>query len=170
MPDTDDEFPPYRRLMPPEPTPEDEICGCDGRPPLKLMFDLGYNPLHCVLCNCEIRPESIDWPDAQVREIARWCGLYRSILELWLDSGEYEAWADTELSNIGSYLNRTGLALVPEINARRRCYYHLHQSSEGEEFKPLANCPQCGQTLSVKEDWAHSSGTCDQCLILVHGE
>ena len=51
----------YVRLRPPAPTPADELCSCPQGTPTKLMSagGLGFNPLHCLRCNLEVRPERI---------------------------------------------------------------------------------------------------------------
>ena len=41
------------KLLPPETTPDDEICQ-HRETSIKLMSALSYNPFHCMKCNLEI--------------------------------------------------------------------------------------------------------------------
>src|SRR4051812_6185298 len=100
----------YDKLRPAGPTPADELCGCAGSPPVKLMHALSANPVHCLDCNLEVPPERLELTVELVAAIASWRSVYGAIDWLWLDSGSYEEWAYGELADLSSAANRRGLA------------------------------------------------------------
>ena len=63
-----------------------------------LRDALGENPLYCVACNGEVAPERIGFDERLAEDIACWLSLHRSLYQLWLDSGEYENWAEKKAS------------------------------------------------------------------------
>lgn len=65
----------YFKLRPPKPTLADELCRCVGRTPIKLMYALSYNPIHCMGCNLEVPPQSLTLSEPLVEEIADWCSI-----------------------------------------------------------------------------------------------
>ena len=119
---------PYLKLRPPPATPFHELCHCPGHPAIKLMCALNYNPLHCLDCNLEIEPASLPLPVQLVESIAAWRSSYDAIDRLWLESGEYEAWAKAQLSDITSPINVGGMRLRAQLDVVRRCYLWYFQA------------------------------------------
>lgn len=158
---------PYFKLRSPPPTPEDEICDCEGTRPIKLMQALSSNPLHCIDCNLEVAPESLAISGSLVEEIAAWRSVYSAMELLWLDSGAYEKWASREMSDLKSPVNQRGLALREKLEAIRRCYYSYHQDETAEGFEPLTHCPACAQPLSEYADGIHPQLICESCSIVL---
>ena len=76
------------------------------------MYALTYNPVHCVDCNLEISIHRLRLSRALVSSIAHWGQVYGGVYWLWLDSGEYEAWASKQLDDVSSPVNRKGLGLA----------------------------------------------------------
>src|SRR5512137_808804 len=101
----------YFKLQPPLPTPDNELCKCVGNKPIKLICDLGYNPLHCLECNLEIPLKTLILSEELIDAISAWRDVYSALDRLWLDSGEYEGWAKGQLVDISSPVNQRGLAL-----------------------------------------------------------
>src|SRR5262245_20459786 len=124
----------YSKLRPPEPTPEDELCRCAGRPPIKLMQALSYNPIHCMDCNLEVPPQFLALSDSVVEEIAHWCSMAGALEHMWLESGAYEGWARDQLSDIASPVNQLGLNLRSVLATTCRCYYWYFQDEAAEDF------------------------------------
>ncbi len=84
------------------------------------MFTLGENPIHCMRCNLEIRPEELQLTASMVDSVVQWRDMWGSIYKLWLDSGAYEEWAAIQLTNPASPANQQGIALneqLAEMNA-----------------------------------------------------
>src|SRR5256885_13543351 len=98
------------QLRRPPPTPADEICKCVGVKPIKLKYAFSYNPLRCIDCNLEIEPESLALEREMIQSIAYWRSLYAAINSLWLASGEYAEWAESQLADISSPVNVAGMA------------------------------------------------------------
>ena len=163
------ENPDYSRLYPPGPTPGDEICSCPGNPPIKLMDALGYNPIHCINCNLEVRPESLQIETKLIESIANWRKLHAAIYWLWLDSGEYEEWATSQLQNIHSQVNTRGRTIQRELNKIRRCYYYYFQDTIEAGRPPISNCPDCGKGVNVRTSRIGPVLVCEACSIVAQG-
>ena len=157
--------PPFWKLLPPSPTPDDELCRCTSTPPLKLMCALAYNPLHCLHCNLETRLETLGLNEELSEKLAFWRTVYAAIDDLWLDSKEYEAWAERELSNIESPVNKRGRALIGEVSEIRKCYYWCFQGR-----KAPTSCPLCHRILTEykKGPFADSfpQRVCEHCCLV----
>lgn len=159
---------PFWKLRPPEPTPEDEICGCEGTPPIVLQPHLSSNPLTCTVCNLEVPPERIGFSAKLAEALASWQSFHDCFEYLWLDSGEFERWAKAQLCDIDSPVHRRGLGLREQLSRFRPCYYWWFQDSgaEDEDFVPLAECPKCGgqlRELGNRFGWL----ACEACWIVV---
>ncbi len=161
---------PYIRLRPPPETPLDEICTHESTTPIKLMSALGENPLHCVICNLEIKPESLNLSVGLINRIAGWRDVYNAIDHLWLDSREYEAWALDQLINMSSPVNQHGLTLRSDLNSIRRCYYWYFQDQSADGFQPVTNCPNCQAPLTLFKAGIFMQLICEQCSIITVGE
>jgi len=139
----------YYRLRELGPTPEDEVCSCLPGSPIMLMSVLGRNPMHCLDCNLEVEPGTLPLPEGMVDGVAHWSWVAGAIHDLELDSGPYEQWAQTELSNLGSPINREGLVLRSQLDPVRRCYYTLFQPLAEIGFAVPEACPICEGAFTV---------------------
>jgi len=161
---------PYFKLKPWPPTSEDELCSYDGEPPIKLMSALGENPLHCMNCNREVRPEDLAIPSETVEAIAAWRSIYDALDRLWLSSGEYEGWAAEQLSNMQGQVNVDGRSVQQQLDNLRRCYYRYFQDQSAEDYEPLARCPNCGELLADYTEGSFLQRVCEACSIVVVAE
>jgi hypothetical protein len=159
----------YFNLRPPLPTPPEEICSCPGFPPIKVMYALSYNPLHCMNCNLEVDPTTLGLSSELAEAIAYWRSMYGAIDALWLASGEYEEWALTQLSDVSNPLNREGREIQTDLNLIRRCYYWYFQDQSADDYEPLAACPSCGAQLTLYDAGIFEQRICDVCSIVVPG-
>ena len=158
----------YSKLRPPEVTPKKEICSCKNRTALKLMGSiLFYNPIHCVDCNLEIKPESLKLNQKVIDEIANWSRLYGAIDHLWLDSGDYKKWAKKELTNIESSVNQLGLSTNKLLNKFHKSYYFYFQDDSVEKYKPLKQCPNCHKKLDEISNDKFTQRYCNKCKIIM---
>jgi predicted nucleic acid-binding Zn ribbon protein len=159
----------YFKLKPPAPTPEDEICKCADKPPIKLMSALTYNPMHCMNCNLEVLPQELGISEKVAECIANWRRVCDAIYMLWLDSGDYEDWAKSQLQDLTGQVNRTGRQSQTELNKIRRCYYALFEDSGNLESEPTLNCPDCKKTLQEYKHGKFSGQwlTCEDCFVVV---
>lgn len=161
---------PYSKLRPTRPTPPDDLCGCQGEPPVKLMYTLTSNPIHCVNCNLEVPLERLGWAMNQCDAIAHWVFSYGAIYHLWLASGSYEAWAKAQLCDIGLPMNRAGLELCHMLTPVRHCYFWYFQDQSDDDFIPLSQCPKCQGALAVYSAGIFEQRRCEQCQIIMVGE
>lgn len=128
------------------------------------MQALSSNPLHCMDCNLEVRPEPLGLKDDQILSIAQWSAVYRALDALWLDSTEYESWSERELSDIHSPVNVRGLEIQKSLNQERPCYYWLFQTARPELLRA---CPLCGQDLIRRSKPSFMACfTCENCRIV----
>jgi hypothetical protein len=159
---------PYRKLRYPEPgkTPDDEVCRCEGRPPLILLAALDPNVIRCLMCQGEVPPERIKLPLALADAIANRAQLALAVEALWLDSQEYEAWAQKELEDPTSPMNVRGREVRAGLEVVHRSYYWLHRDTEARG--QTAKCPICGVQLRVYERGTRDAlYVCDACSIVM---
>jgi predicted nucleic acid-binding Zn ribbon protein len=157
---------PYEALRPEAATPVNELCTCDGRPPIVLQDHLSRNPMSCLKCNLEIPPERLGISSELARGIANWRNLYRAFDVLWLDSGDYEDWAREQLEDPNGRVVVMGLELVDKLNQYVRAYYWWFEDASEDDFVPLSQCPRCDGSLDKRFDCF----VCEKCSIMVHKE
>lgn len=159
----------YARLQPPEPTPPHESCGCVDAPPIKLMSALSYNPICCMSCNLEVRPDLLGLSESVVAAIANWRQIHDSLYLLWLDSGEYENWAKAQLLDLSGQVNVAGRKCQASLNGIRKCYYWLFSDNETPDGELMSHCPDCGRRLSAYEHGTFKGQwlTCEDCMLAV---
>ncbi len=118
------------------------------------------------MCQGEVAPERIKLPPALADAIAKWAGVALAIEALWLDSQEYEAWAQKELEDPISAMNVRGREVRAGLEAVHRSYYWLHRDMEAQG-QP-AQCPICGVQLRVYERGTRDAlYVCDACSIVI---
>ena len=80
---------------------------------------------------------------------------------IWLDSGEYEAWAAALLADAQGQVNRRGRGIVARLNAIVPAYYWWFEDAD----LPLTVCPVCWGPLAEYE--GRNFRVCAACRILV---
>jgi hypothetical protein len=158
-----DSHDPYWKLRVPEGTSEEDLCGCDGTPPLLLQAHLAFNPIVCASCEREVEPERVGFGAELANRIYEWQTFHDCFYILWLDSREFEQWAKAQLRDPGSPVNTRALEVVEELNQFRRTYYWWFRDEGALDDELSAACPRCGKAMST--DWGHR--ICEQCSILV---
>jgi len=160
---------PYLKLRPLPPTHEDEICACTSVTPVLLQPHLSSNPLSCARCNLEVPPDRIGFDGALADELAYWRQFHDCFYFLWLDSGEFEVWAKTHLSDPSSVVNSLGLDLASRVSNFRRCYLWWFQDEGADDWVPASKCPRCAEVLELRFKGERPQGgslaVCDQCSI-----
>ena len=139
----DNETDPYWRLRPWSATPEEEVCHCPLGVGVMLRDGLTKNPLFCVDCAGEVPPERLGFDISFAQEIANWLSVYDSLYRLWLDSGEYEAWAAARLADPLGQVNRRGREIVGRLNDTVPAYYWWFEDADSQEAEPMRCCPVC---------------------------
>ena len=162
MADTRD---PYWKLRPEPPTPEAELCRCADAPPLLLQPHLSANPLCCVACNLEVPPERVGLPERLADQLAGWRVFHDCFYLLWLDSGEFEAWAKAQLEDPASPVNTRGRELVAALGELGPTYYAWFEDAGAEGGEPLRRCPVCEGALVER----YARRLCEGCAIAVSG-
>jgi hypothetical protein len=150
---------PYFKLRPRGPTPAEECCRCTQISAVYLAHVLSENPIHCATCRGEVAPEEIGFDEGTTESIARWNTIFGAIYSLWLDSGTYEAWAESELRNRDSMINRDGM-LVREALAR---YVPTSYLWFWNGSRPTS-CPSCSSSDLLDQGQLH---LCQQCWVSV---
>ncbi len=134
------------------------------------MYALGYNPIHCMNCNLEVRPERFDLDTDLIEAISYWRWIYGAVDALWLASGSYEQWAKDQLSDITSEVNREGRAVQGRLNDLHHCYYWYFQDQSADDFHPISHCPFCGNPLLAYTSGIFPQLVCENCMIATVGE
>ena len=139
-----------------------EFCDCQTVDHLLLVYTLTDNPIHCFTCKGAVDPETISLSDEQVYQVFTWQNQFRSLYDLWLDSGEYEDWAKTQLLKPNGQVNVTGLATTATLSKLIPTYYWwFHDESDPAPRE----CPSCHGTLG--QPTRHGHGQCDSCRIII---
>jgi hypothetical protein len=139
-----------------------ERCECTSVSGLLLVYLFTRNPIHCSACRKEIDPERLGLTTSEVEEIASYMNVYASLYDLWLDSGEYEAFAKAKLIDPKGQVNRNGMALAEKLSSRWPSYYWwFYDTDDGTP----AHCPSCSGVLGKSLRWG--TGTCDHCHVIV---
>ena len=151
------------------PTPEDEFCTCPDGTPIKLMWALGPNPIRCLRCNGEVRPERLSLSVSEVSAVGEWSAVAGAIEMLELDSGAYEEWARRQLLDPQSPVNIDGREVVAMLNEKERCYFWFFQQQSDDDFVPLSTCPYCGEPLTRYDDGIFPQLLCEKDSFVVVG-
>ena len=153
---------PYRLLGPFDHTSED-MCACDSRSTLILRESMTPNPLTCGSCFGEVLPEWVHLPHELVQPIAQWRELHRALYALWLDSGEYESWAVSRLSDPSGSVHVRGRELTAQLSTLGTpCYYWWFRA---DSDIPVAGCPICQAAVSP---WpGRSVSFCEICRVII---
>jgi hypothetical protein len=139
-----------------------EACGCPSVEALVLVDLLTDNPLHCQRCRNEVDPERLKLTVEETEAVARWFSVASALYRLWLDSGEYEAYAKDRLLDPNGSVNRVGLAVARALSAKisTRLWF-FHDEADGVP----THCPVCRQPLDCDVEWG--SGACRFCGLQV---
>jgi hypothetical protein len=120
----------------------------------------------CTKCNGEVPPERIGFDAGLAQGISYWLALEQSLDFLWLDSQDYEEYAQKQLMDPMGRVNRMGIELAGDLSAFRRCYLKWFQ---GEDNEVPDSCPNCSGALTVKFEGERPQGgplwVCDVCSI-----
>ena len=164
---------PYWKLRPPPPTPDDEICTCPSATPVLLVSTLSPNPLSCARCNLEVPPERIGFDASLADALASWRDFHDCFFLLWLDSGEFEEWAKSQLLDPSSVVNTRGLGLAAKVNTVRRCYLYWFQDETDPHWVEPRECPLCSAELEARFEGERPEGgtlyVCEHCSIALAG-
>lgn len=141
---------------------EIEKCSCENITGILLVDILTDNPIHCFNCKNEIDPEVLKLDDKLVDEIANWYQAFQALYALWLNSGEYEAYAKKKLLDRNGQVNKGGMAVAQKLSAYYPTYYWWFCDTDNGE--PSA-CPNCSRDLDLEVKYG--TGKCDSCNVAV---
>jgi len=150
---------PYSMLRPYGSTPIEECCSCEQLHEVYLAHKLGENPVHCLRCRGEVAPERVGLDVDTAEMIARWNSLYGAVYALWLNSGEYESWAENELLQKSSFANRQGLLVrkkLAELIPTKYLWFWM-------EDRPTS-CPACGEPFANMQSVPFVCSSCEVCV------
>jgi hypothetical protein len=150
---------PYVRFRLDGSTATNERCCCRQLTTAYLAHVLTVNPIHCAFCRGEVAPERIGFDIRTAESIAQWNTMYGAVYALWLDSGPYETWAESELLSPDSPINASGLQAREQLSKYIPCGYLWFW----KEKRP-AQCPVCGLSLRRTEG-THLA--CTACAVYV---
>ena len=139
-----------------------EACECDAVEGLLLIDLLTDNPLHCDKCKREVDPERLTLTVEETELVARWFGAASALYRLWLDSGQYEAYAKAQLTDPNGQINRVGLGVARQLSTRIPTRLWFFRDTDDEE---PTRCPVCDSALDTEVRWG--VGRCPRCPVLV---
>ena len=149
----------YKKLRP---NTEIEACECASVKGIFLVDLLTDNPLHCEFCRKEVDPERLKLTAEETDSVASWFATASSLYWLWLDSGEYEAYAKARLLDPNGQVNRDGLELAQALSAKIPTrFWFFSDTDDGEP----THCPICRNGLDRDVKWG--TGKCVGCRIHV---
>jgi predicted nucleic acid-binding Zn ribbon protein len=122
--------------------------------------------VHCTRCNLEIRPDELGFTTKLVDEVASWRGVWGSIYDLWLDSGEYESWATKELSDLNSPANQRGRAVVKRLAQLNPCYFQVFENETSDDWSPVTRCQVCSRPVERHAPGRFVHQACHECRLL----
>lgn len=128
---------------------------------LMSLGGLGFNPLFCMVCRGEVDPESLGLDQEEVDSIANWRSVYGAVDALELHSGDYEAWAQSELQRISSPINAQAFEVIRMLTRHRPAYFNFWQGDNVYE-----SCPVGGDPLRPV-DGAPGRAVCDEHRVVV---
>jgi len=150
-------------------TEDDWYCRHDCWKTLILECNtlLRTSPLICGECRGLVGTYRIITDDHSAKKLWTWDGLYSSIAGCWLYGGPYEAWAEKELSDVHSKLNKMGMEIAGIIGRNNNCtvLYFLHSTTDA----PYSCCPRCHGNLD-RLPGINNKGYCPKCSIVVCAE
>jgi len=125
-----------------------------------LVDLLTDNPLHCGFCRREVDPERLQLSAEETEQIAHWFSAVSALYRLWLDSGEYEAYAKGRLLDPKGQINVKGLEIAETLSLKLPT--KLWFFSDTDDGEPT-HCPICGSKLDNKVKWG--TGCCESCRV-----
>lgn len=131
---------------------------------LLLVDLLTDNPLHCDFCLKEVDAERLQLTLVETEAVASWFSAADALYKLWLNSGEYEAYAKNCMLDPTGQVNRDGLALAKMLSSKIPTRLWFFSTTEDGEPRP-SQCPICLKTLDPDVKWG--TGMCEVCLIHV---
>ena len=151
----------YAKLKAPKPTDPAEQCKCTGKTPIKLVLEPGFNPMRCVACGKEVAPDGLKLSVNQAESAATWQASAAGIYNLWLAAGEYQSWAERQMTDISSPINVDARKLAEDLNPLRRCYFAWNVGEDA-----MAQCPRCGAETAAVTSSAGPHAACEECSII----
>jgi hypothetical protein len=147
---------PFSKLRPRPATPAEDCCSCTELRSVYLAYVLTENPIQCLSCRGEVAPERIGFDSETAELIVSWNTIYGSIYALWLDSGEYESWAETELLRKDSPINVRGLTARRKLSQYIPTKYLWFWNGS----RPV-QCPVCSSQLSSVDGERVACSSCE---------
>jgi hypothetical protein len=141
---------------------EDEICRCDGQARVLLRYQFSEFPVSCMECVGQMMPSAFELKEELAMALVRWRTTYAALYDLWLSSGDYEAWARAALLDPIGEVNREGLALARELSEQRATYYWWFEDTETPS---IGGCPVCGGELTPHA--LRQFRLCERCGIAI---
>jgi hypothetical protein len=139
-----------------------ERCVCPQRTRLVLVDALTDNPIHCFECRKEVDAQLLELDEHTVDQLASWFHSFKALYALWLNSGEYEAYAKVCLLDANGQVNLEGMAIASKMsNLRRTYYWWFHDSDDGVP----THCPNCAAPLDGELKFG--TGKCDVCNVVM---
>lgn len=147
---------------------DDYYCTHDDWESLTLICDYrcGLSPVVCNQCRGQVARYRLGSGD--VEGLYRWDLQYAHLESLSMIVSEYEDWADDELSNVDSEINRLGISLAASMASAIGCEVLCFLATNEEQTH--TQCPRCNGPLESRSLIPAWDACCRTCGIATSGE
>jgi hypothetical protein len=139
---------------------KNRVCACKDWPSFLLSPDpLGhFSSVVCGECLTPIPPYKL--PDDLM--VTSWENIYEHVYLIWLESRTLESWAEAQLGDYNSDLNREARRILGRLRKFRPvpAYYMIWS----EEYSKEMPCPNCGRK-GRKSPWEKPERVCGVCKL-----
>jgi predicted nucleic acid-binding Zn ribbon protein len=139
-----------------------KVCACKTKPRAYLLQGRALDELGSLLCGeCMNYIPQYRIP-AKLNSIETFARLHSNIYDLWLASGTLEKWAERQLDDYNSDLNKDARKVIREVTQyyRRPAYYMIW----AEEYDEKMSCPHCGNK-GHRSPWRKPTRICKRCKL-----
>lgn len=142
---------------------ESPNCVCD-KPTyvMGMMVSYHQNPIRCLGCLEIVEPTKLPVPVDLVYEVADWSITHSALQWLAFQTTSYEAWADKELTDIRSNINKEGIRLQRELSKTTTIYYWHTRSLNTHDN----SCPICNGSMKEIKYPLTRVVCCESCLLV----
>lgn len=147
-------------------------CTCAEGPVVVLWASLSRDVLPCARCGRDVGVDAVRLPADLGQKLRRWVDQRYALELLWFASGEYEAWAKSELDGPKSRINRFGTELAAAMMAHVPTYLWFAPHAGAEQYvdRFLDPCPLCGGITEPSGFGGRFGRRCEKCRVIGPGD
>ena len=141
----------------------EQYCSCNEPTyVLAMMLSYNQNPVRCINCLDLVNPASVPIPKDIVPVLADWSISHSAIQWLAFQTEDYETWANKELNNIKSSINKNGLELRNKLSKTGNVLYWYTRPFDSNSI----DCPICNTGMQEIKYKYTKAIYCSSCSIV----